>query len=131
VIAAFALGALFAIGLAVSGMTSPGKVTAFLDATGGAWDPQLAFVMVGAIAACAIVRRFAGPAPLLAPAFSPPEPAAVDARLVAGAAIFGAGWGLAGYCPGPALASLASPSALVFAGAMAGGIALARLGTRR
>jgi uncharacterized protein len=121
-------GAIFAIGLAVGGMTIPAKVTAFLD-VGGAWDPQLAYVMVGAIAVYAplvrVIRRRS--APRLDARFYWPEPAAVDARLIGGAMIFGVGWGLSGYCPGPALVSLASgTSALVFVAAMLGGIAIGR-----
>jgi uncharacterized membrane protein YedE/YeeE len=131
-VVAAALGALFAIGLAISGMAAPGKVLGFLDATRGAWDPQLAFVMAGAIAACVAVRRFARRStPLLAAEFSAPGHTAIDARLVGGAALFGVGWGLSGYCPGPALVSLSSTSALVFSGAMIAGIALARLSTGR
>jgi uncharacterized membrane protein YedE/YeeE len=99
----FACGALFALGLALSGMTDPAKVVGFLD-VGGAWDPSLALVMLGAIAVYLpvylVVRRRR---PELAPASG-----AIDARLVGGAALFGIGWGLVGYCPGPAIVSLAS-----------------------
>ena len=130
VLAAIA-GALFAIGLTVGGMTIPAKVTGFLD-VGGAWDPQLAFVMAGAIAVYAsllrLIRRRA--APVLADRFHWPTDRTIDPRLVGGAAIFGVGWGLSGYCPGPALASLVggASSAIVFVVAMIGGIALARAG---
>lgn len=130
VLAAIA-GAVFAVGLTVGGMTIPAKVIGFLD-VGGAWDPQLAFVMAGAIAVYAsllrIIRRRA--APLLVDRFHWPTARAIDARLVGGAAIFGVGWGLSGYCPGPALTSLAGggTSALVFVIAMIGGIAVARAG---
>jgi uncharacterized protein len=123
-------GALFALGLAIGGMTDPSKVIGFLDA-GGAWDPQLAFVMAAAVAVYAsllrIIRQRA--APLVADRFHWPTARAIDARLVVGAAIFGVGWGLSGYCPGPALASLAggAASALVFVGAMIGGIAVTRV----
>lgn len=122
-------GAVFAIGLAVSGMTVPAKVTGFLD-VGGAWDPTLALVMAGAIAVYApvvrIVRRRRRP--LASEQFHWPTPRAIDARLVGGAAIFGVGWGLSGYCPGPALTSIGSgaASALVFVAAMIAGIVVAR-----
>jgi hypothetical protein len=100
-------GALFAIGLTLSGMTEPGKVLAFLDVT-GSWDPSLALVMAGAIAVYApfyrVVMRTA--VPLYAREFVVASDTRLDARLVVGAALFGAGWGLAGYCPGPALAAL-------------------------
>jgi uncharacterized membrane protein YedE/YeeE len=123
-------GAVFALGLVVSGMTDPGRVTAFLDITGH-WDPTLAFVMAGAIVVYAplarIVRRRT--APIFDAKFHLPERTAVEPRLVVGAALFGVGWGLSGYCPGPALVSLgtAATPVLVFVGAMIGGVALARL----
>ncbi len=127
-------GAVFALGLALGGMTVPATVTGFFD-VGGAWDPRLAFVMAGAIAVYAplwrIIRRRS--APLLADRFHPPTARGIDARLVGGAAIFGVGWGLSGYCPGPALVSLAGGgiSAVVFVVAMVAGIALARGVTQR
>jgi len=134
---AFALaalaGAVFAIGLAVGGMTIPAKITGFLD-VGGAWDPTLALVMAGAIAVYAPLARIIErrQRPLVAARFHWPAPRAIDARLVGGAAIFGVGWGLSGYCPGPALASLAggASSAIVFVVAMIGGIAVARAAVR-
>ncbi|MEO7730683.1 MAG: DUF6691 family protein [Kofleriaceae bacterium] len=128
VLAAIA-GALFAVGLVVGGMTIPAKITAFLDLR-GAWDPSLAFVMAGAIAVHAplraIIRRRSRP--LLADRFHDPSARAIDLRLVGGAALFGIGWGVSGYCPGPALVSLGSGAsgALVFVATMIGGIALAR-----
>ena len=129
VLVAALAGAVFAIGLAVSGMTVPAKVTGFLD-VGGAWDPTLALVMLGAIAVYApiawIVRR--RERPLLSDRFHWPAERGIDARLLAGAAIFGVGWGLSGYCPGPALTSIGSgaTSALVFVAAMIAGIAITR-----
>ncbi len=124
---AFALGLLFAVGLALAGMTSPAKVIAFLDLAGD-WDPSLAFVMAGAIATHAIASRFilTRKAPVLAEKFDLPEKKSVDARLVTGAALFGVGWGLGGYCPGPALVTAAAgvPSAIVFVLAMAAGMFL-------
>jgi uncharacterized membrane protein YedE/YeeE len=106
-------GLLFALGLGLGGMTDPAKVQGFLDFT-GAWDPSLAFVMGGALALHAplswLIRR--RQRPVLAPAF-PSLSTQVDPRLVVGSALFGVGWGLSGYCPGPALASLASGGSLV------------------
>ena len=123
-------GALFALGLLVSGMTEPAKVTAFLDIT-GSWDPTLAFVMAGAILVHApIVRLVRGHQhPIFDARFHRPAQTAIDLRLVLGAAIFGVGWGLSGYCPGPALVGLAgaAPAAVVFVGAMLVGIAGMRL----
>lgn len=109
IITSFAAGGLFAIGLGIAGMTKPSKVVAFLDLF-GAWDPSLAFVMVGAIAVYfvsqrAILRR---KAPLFDGRFHLPTRKDIDLRLVVGATIFGAGWGLGGYCPGPGLVSAAS-----------------------
>jgi uncharacterized membrane protein YedE/YeeE len=122
-------GAVFAIGLAVGGMTVPAKVTGFLD-VGGAWDPTLAFVMAGAIAVYAPIARIVQRRrrPLVAERFHWPTLRAIDARLVAGAAIFGIGWGLSGYCPGPALTSIGSGATgvLVFVAAMIAGIAITR-----
>lgn len=118
-------GALFAVGLGLSGMTQPSKVIAFLDVR-GAWDPSLAFVMVGAIGVhCFFVRRMRPAAgPLLAPRYALPTVTRVDARLIVGASLFGVGWGIAGYCPGPAVVSVAtrSPDALAFVAAMLAGM---------
>jgi hypothetical protein len=126
---AFIAGLLFAAGLGVGGMTQPAKVFGFLDVAGN-WDPSLAFVMLGAIAVHAtavraILRRRA---PLFAGRFALPTRRDVDARLVAGAALFGAGWGLVGYCPGPAVTALGggSPAAAVFVPAMVAGMWLFR-----
>lgn len=127
-------GAVFALGLVISGMVDPGRVTAFLDVTGD-WDPTLAFVMAGAIAVHAplarLVRRRS--APLFDGKFHLPERTKIEPRLVLGAALFGIGWGLSGYCPGPALVSLGSGAApiLVFIGAMIGGVLIARLALAR
>ncbi len=125
--AALAAGALFGLGLGVSGMTLPAKVRGFLDVT-GAWDPSLALVMVGAIGVHlvlyrAIVQR---DSPLFHGTFQLPSRADVDARLIGGAALFGVGWGLGGMCPGPGVVSLASGTldAVTFALAMLAGMAL-------
>lgn len=128
-------GALFGLGLGVSGMTLPAKVRGFLDVTGH-WDPTLALVMVGAIAVHftlfrVIVRRRA---PLFDSRFHVPTRRDIDLRLVGGAGLFGIGWGLAGQCPGPALVNLATgtPTALVFRGAMTAGMLIQRkVGTVR
>ena len=100
-------GVLFALGLVISGMTTPAKITAFLD-IGGAWDPTLAFVMAAAIGVHAPLARVARGrrAPLFDTAFHWPTLRTIDPALAAGAVIFGVGWGLSGYCPGPALVSL-------------------------
>lgn len=125
-LAALCAGLLFGLGLAVSGMVNPDKVLGFLDLAGD-WDPSLALVMAGAIPVaaigCALSRRM--PAPLCARHFALPPGLPVDTRLLAGAALFGLGWGLAGYCPGPALAvlGLGVPAALVFVPAMLLGMA--------
>lgn len=100
-------GGLFGLGLAIAGMTDPAKVLAFLDIA-GAWDPSLAFVMGGAVGVTlpgfAWVMRHARPG--YADRFHLPTLTAIDRRLLIGAALFGIGWGLTGYCPGPALATV-------------------------
>jgi len=128
-LSAFGCGSLFGVGLLVSGMTDPNRLRAFLDFTGN-WDPSLAGVMAGAIVvhgtALWIERRRVG-APL------GPQ-AAIDARLVGGAAIFGVGWGLAGFCPGPAIVNLgrAPARAWVFVAAMVVGALIGEaMGARR
>ena len=100
-------GLLFGLGLVVSGMISPAKVLAFLDVAGN-WDPSLALVMAAAVPVAAGGYALAHPLrkPLCAPAFQGPVKRRIDTRLIAGAGLFGIGWGLAGFCPGPALASL-------------------------
>lgn len=106
---ALAAGMLFGVGLVVGGMTLPTKVVGFLDFT-GSWDPTLMFVMGGAVMVHAAVYRLVlkRRSPFFADAFQLPTRKDLDARLIAGAAIFGLGWGLGGYCPGPAVTSLVS-----------------------
>ncbi len=100
-------GAIFGFGLALSGMMNPMRVRGFLDVFGN-WNPALAFVLGGAVfvaaAGVAVMRRMARP--LLNPTFLLPAAAGIDMRLLLGSAMFGIGWGIAGFCPGPALAAL-------------------------
>lgn len=127
---AFAIGLLFGLGLLVSGMANPAKVLAFLDVT-GRWDPSLALVMASALVVSAIGYRLARRRgrPLLAPRLEIPNRRDLDPRLIAGAAVFGIGWALAGLCPGPALTILTvvpAPAA-TFVAAMVAGMLLFRL----
>jgi uncharacterized membrane protein YedE/YeeE len=115
-------GALFGAGVCISGMVRPSKVLGFLD-LGGAWDPSLMLVMGAAVTLHVIAWRVvkASRAPRFGTAFPGPPSSVVDSRLVGGAALFGIGWGISGYCPGPALLSVLSgaTSSLVFVGAVA------------
>lgn len=128
-LSALGCGLFFGAGLALSGMVQPSKVIGFLDVA-GAFDPTLAVVMTGALAilvpAQAIARRRA--VPLLAPRFAELPRLRVDSRLVAGSALFGVGWGLAGFCPGPGIAAagVGLRDALWFLPAMASGMLLFR-----
>lgn len=101
-------GTLFGAGLTLSGMTDPARVRGFLDVF-GSWDPTLAFVMGGAVLVMAIAWRIRNRmgTPIFAERFSLPDRKDLDGRLIAGSILFGIGWGLAGLCPGPAVASLA------------------------
>ncbi len=125
--AAFAAGVLFAVGLIVGGMTQPSKVVGFLDVT-GAWDPSLAFVMGGALAvygvAYRLIRRRV--APLAAPAFRISSREDTPPKVLLGSALFGVGWGISGFCPGPAVVAVGSgmSQALVFIPAVVVGILL-------
>lgn len=123
-------GALFGAGLTVGGMVDPQRVRHFLDIF-GAWDPTLAFVMGGAVVVMAIAWRFQRTMahPVFAEKWSLPDRSDLDARLILGSAIFGIGWGVAGICPGPAVASLALVPAKVlpFVAAMVAGMALHRV----
>ncbi|MCA8923361.1 MAG: YeeE/YedE family protein [Planctomycetes bacterium] len=123
----FVPGALFGIGLLLSGMSNPAKVIGFLDVAGGAWDPSLMFVMVGAIGTFAVINLLVHRR--AAPLFGGCLPGArargaIGARLLIGSAVFGVGWGLLGICPGPALTDLATfdREILVFVGAMIAGM---------
>ena len=125
-------GVLFALGLALSGMTNPGRVLGFLDVA-GQWDPTLAFVMGGAVTFHGLWLRFVAPrfeASSVGTSLRPP--ALIDARLITGSAIFGLGWGLSGYCPGPALVTSAygRSEALWFTVALLAGVALFHLMVR-
>jgi uncharacterized membrane protein YedE/YeeE len=125
IVTAFIVGLVFGIGLIVAGMTDPAKVQGFLDLA-GLWDPSLALVMGGAVLVGLVAFRIAGKREraLLGDAMRLPTATHVDRRLVLGGLAFGAGWGLAGFCPGPALASLATGGAKVwiFTGAMMAGM---------
>jgi uncharacterized protein len=126
-LASFISGIVFALGLGISGMTRPIEVIGFLDFFGN-WDASLAFVMLGAIGVYSVAYRLSRTmqSPILAASFSIPTRTDLDARLISGAALFGAGWGLGGFCPGPAITSLASGAApvAVFVASMAAGIYL-------
>jgi len=120
-------GLVFGLGLILSGMANPAKVLGFLDLA-GAWDPSLAFVMAGAIAVAAPAFAFAKQrtATLLGAAMKLPGSRDIDRRLVMGSVLFGIGWGVAGFCPGPGLVALGMGEikALVFVGAMLAGMGI-------
>ena len=130
----FLVGLIFGLGLILSGMTDPSKVLGFLDLF-GAWDPSLALVMGGAIAVGAFAFALARDRTrsVLGGAMHLPRATQIDKRLVVGALIFGAGWGLAGFCPGPALVASASGEikAAIFVVAMLAGMGLYALVERR
>ncbi|WP_372614820.1 DUF6691 family protein [Halomonas sp.] len=107
-LAGYIAGLVFGLGLAISGMTDPARVLGFLDVA-GAWDPTLMFVLGGAVVTNFIGYRLVlrRKAPLYGNAFQLPTRQDLDARLIGGATLFGIGWGLSGYCPGPAFASIA------------------------
>lgn len=122
-ISALGAGLLFGIGLWLSGMANPSKVLAFLDITGD-WDPSLLLVMGGAVAVTAVAFR-----PIISRKSLSFDKTAIDVPLVAGAAIFGIGWGIGGYCPGPAITALSNLTLepLVFVAAMVAGGLLAKI----
>ncbi len=127
---AFVSGVLFAVGLVVGGMTQPKKIVDFLDFA-GQWDPSLAFVMGGALLVNVVAYRWTRgrSEPLFAPEFYIPKRSDLDWRLILGAALFGVGWGFAGYCPGPGIVAVVSTElpALGFVGGLIGGMALYQL----
>ncbi|MCU4178220.1 YeeE/YedE family protein [Bosea sp. BH3] len=121
-------GALFGFGLSLSGMLDPARVLGFLNLASGHWDPSLAFVLGGAvlIALPGVMLQKRLQRPVLDDSFHLPEKTDIDGRLVAGSALFGIGWGLAGFCPGPAVSALSMGLApvLLFVAAMAAGMML-------
>lgn len=129
----FAIGLVFGLGLVIAGMSDPAKVLNFLDIgaipTGG-WDPSLAFVMAGAIAVTYVGFRLVlrRSQPIFDERFHLPTARDIEARIIAGPAIFGIGWGLAGFCPGPAFTALTTGgnAALMFVAAMLAGMGGAR-----
>jgi uncharacterized membrane protein YedE/YeeE len=124
---ALCIGALFGAGLGLSGMAQPQRIIGFLDFT-GAWDPALALVMIGAVGVHFAAQRLAKKRaqPMLAPQWPTYAFTRIDGRLVAGSALFGLGWGLAGYCPAPGILSAAAGvrEGLIFVPAMLAGMAL-------
>jgi uncharacterized membrane protein YedE/YeeE len=133
IVSQFAIGLIFGLGLVISGMSDPAKVLNFLDLAGigsGTWDPSLAFVMAGAVAVTLVGynRIQKQPRPVFGEKFHLPTKQELDLRIISGPAIFGVGWGLAGFCPGPAVTALGfgSSAAVIFVAAMAAGMMLAR-----
>ena len=127
------IGLIFGLGIVISGMANPSKVLNFFDVA-GTWDPSLAFVMGGALIVTFIGYRivFRRQEPLLGQTFFVPAPKAIDTRLVAGSAVFGIGWGIAGFCPGGALPAIGTGDGrvLMFVGALVAGIFAARFLSR-
>ena len=125
VLVQFIIGSIFGLGLVIAGMSNPAKVQNFLDLA-GAWDPSLAFVMLGAIVVAFIGFRLvlSRPKPIMGDWFHLPTAKDIDSRILIGPAIFGIGWGLAGFCPGPAFTALSggSSSAILFVIAMSIGM---------
>ncbi|MEM7644030.1 MAG: DUF6691 family protein [Pseudomonadota bacterium] len=128
-ITSYIVGLVFGIGIALSGMANPAKVLNFFDFA-GSWDPSLAFVMGGALAITLAGYRFVlrAPGPLLETRFLIPTKTDLDARLIGGSALFGIGWGIAGFCPGGALPALGTgvPEVFLFVAAVIAGIWIAR-----
>lgn len=130
ILSALLVGLVFGVGIAISGMINPAKVLNFFDLA-GTWDPSLIFVMVGALITTFIGYRVVlkRPAPLVEAQFKLPMNTAIDARLIGGSAVFGLGWGIAGFCPGAAIPALGSGKyeVLAFVAALLAGIWVARL----
>lgn len=129
----FAIGLIFGLGLVIAGMSDPAKVLSFLDVAAimsGTWDPSLGFVMGGGVVVTFLGYRLAWRrgVPLMDSVWHAPEQSRIDARVIVGPVIFGTGWGLSGFCPGPALTALAygGGPALVFVAAMFVGMVAAR-----
>ena len=126
----YAIGLIFGIGISISGMANPAKVLNFFDVA-GAWDPSLAFVMGGALFVTFIGYRIVlqRPAPLMSASFQLPTRTDLDRNLLGGSAVFGIGWGIAGFCPGGALPALGTgrSEVLIFVAALFVGILIARL----
>ena len=128
-LSAFVIGLIFGLGITVSGMINPAKVLNFFDIA-GTWDPSLAFVMAGALAVAVPGYRLvlARPAPVMESRFQLPETRAIDRKLVLGSAVFGLGWGIAGFCPGGALPALGTGArdVYIFLAALVVGLLAAR-----
>ena len=128
-VAVYMIGLIFGIGISISGMANPAKVLNFFDIA-GTWDPSLIFVMGGALIVTALGYRLVlrKPAPILAARFDLPTNRNLDARLLGGAAVFGIGWGIAGFCPGGALPALGTgrTEVFIFVAALLAGIFAAR-----
>ena len=133
ILSALLVGLLFGIGLILGGMTNPAKIIGFLDLF-GRWDPSLALVMGGAVTVGLVAFRIAGgrPTSLLGEPMRMPTRNDIDTRLIIGSLVFGAGWGLAGFCPGPALVALGTGSikAAVFVASMLTGMAIFEMAER-
>ncbi|MGE3306085.1 MAG: DUF6691 family protein [Rhizobiaceae bacterium] len=130
-ISAIIIGGIFGLGIAISGMADPAKILNFFDVF-GTWDPSLAFVMGGGLAVAFVGYRLifaTRGAPVLEPSFSLPTRRDIDGQLVGGAAVFGIGWGIAGFCPGGAIPALGLgySETFIFLAAMIAGIVIARL----
>lgn len=125
----YLIGLIFGVGISISGMANPAKVLNFFDVA-GTWDPSLIFVMGGALVVTFLGYRIVlrRPAPLLGSKFHLPDNSHIDARLLGGAALFGVGWGIAGFCPGGALPALGTGQAdvFLFVGALIAGIYAAK-----
>ena len=131
IIITYLIGLIFGLGIMISGMANPAKVINFFDVA-GSWDPSLIFVMGGALVVTFIGYRLIfgkGPAkPVMDDSFHVPQNRVIDARLLGGSAIFGVGWGIAGFCPGGALPAVGSlkPEVLIFTAALIAGIFIAK-----
>lgn len=131
---AFLFGVIFALGLGIAGMTQPQKIIGFLDVF-GKWDPSLLWVMVGAIAVHSVTYRLVmrRSTPIIGEVFSLPKKKDLDAKLICGSVLFGLGWGLAGFCPAPAIVSLITLNTptVLFTGAMLTGMLIFKLTDRK